>query len=116
MAPQRGFCFDCGKWSFLLKKRCYLCFRKHDAENKPPVNHFEHRAARRGWGDSEPSRSGQLPAEPTDAVPGSDEKKEVLAKRAEEGTLLHHPQDVSYKFILRRVGIFFGRVVNERDE
>jgi hypothetical protein len=34
-----------------------------------------------------------LPAEPTDALPGSEEKIRVLAQRAERGEQLWHPLD-----------------------
>jgi hypothetical protein len=47
--------------------------------------------ARRGVGDfnGEP----RLPPTPTDALPGSPEKVEVLMERAHLGVALWHPQD-----------------------
>jgi hypothetical protein len=36
---------------------------------------------------------GKLPAEPTQARPGSEEKILVLMARAEQGVALHHPED-----------------------
>jgi hypothetical protein len=39
------------------------------------------------------SGCGKLPAEPTKARPGSEEKILVLMARAEQGVALHHPED-----------------------
>jgi hypothetical protein len=41
------------------------------------------------------SGHGRLPAEPTDAVPGTEKKIRVLMARAERGEALFHPRDAT---------------------
>lgn len=50
--------------------------------------------ARRGVGNV--AGDGPLPAEPTDAPPGSLEKMRVMYQRAVRGEQLHHPLDNGY--------------------
>jgi hypothetical protein len=51
--------------------------------------------ARRGVGLKRPKLGERLPATPTRAIPGSEEKIKILAKRAAASLDLFHPEDLS---------------------
>ena len=72
------------------RRLCYRCWREPGILDRfPPLA----RSVRGlGFGPG----SGRLPAEPTQALPGSDEKIEVLAQRAARGEALFHPQDARH--------------------
>jgi hypothetical protein len=66
---------------------CWACYYAPGVRQMyPPTSPY----ARRGSGNGPAPRP--LP-EPTAALPGTPEKVEVLAARAEAGELLHHPDD-----------------------
>lgn len=71
----RGLCRDC----YYTPAVCALY---------PPTSKY----ARKGTGIGHRTRA-PLPAEPTRATPGTPEKMAVLARRAERGEQLFHPED-----------------------
>lgn len=68
---------------------CWGCYyRPGVKELYPPTSKY----AQRGVGNLTGERP--LPAEPTDAEPGTDEKIAVMVERAKRGESLFHPEDV----------------------
>jgi len=65
---------------------CRLCRRLPQLAARFPVRRYE--AAHPSW-----RRPGPIAPEPTDALPGSDEKKRVMEERARRGFLVLHPLD-----------------------
>lgn len=69
---------------------CWACYYTPSVRQQYVVRT---RCGRRGLG----GRPGRKPAlEPTDALPGSEEKIRVLMKRAERGQELWHPHDATF--------------------
>lgn len=71
---------------------CYTCYQDGAirAQHKGAIGHgIEGQRVRPGK---------RLPAEPTTALPGSEEKIRVLEARAARGEQLHHPQDAKIAF------------------
>jgi hypothetical protein len=71
-----------------------LCWRCH---RDPAVRALYPPSAARQARRSRPDQCGgyALPGQPTDAVPGSEEKIRVLAERAAQGVCLWHPLDAT---------------------
>ena len=85
-------CIHCGKKKLNRPRGlCWTCYYAPGVkELYPPTSKY----ARRGVGGD--NSSSPLPAEPTDAMPGSEEKIAVLLARAERGESLFHPGDVRH--------------------
>ena len=84
MPTVRGACRRCGVVKSLAGRGlCKWCHQHHKHEYPKP-------SYERWVGGNPPPR---LPAEPTDALPGSAAKLAVMAARAEAGFALHHPDD-----------------------
>lgn len=67
---------------------CFRCYYTPGIRDRYPSESRFVRPGVRDWYYRAP-----LPVEPTDAVPGSAEKVEVLAKRVDERVQLWHPGD-----------------------
>jgi hypothetical protein len=67
-----------------------LCWRCSYTPGVPALYASTSRGGRRGVGNT---AGGFAPCEPTDAEPGTGEKVEVLAGRAERGEQLFHLED-----------------------
>ena len=57
-------------------------------EDEPAEDATESVTAVLGW-----VRKAKLPSEPTDAVPGTEQKIDILTERAARGEILFHPHD-----------------------
>lgn len=86
-AKPRPPCRRCGKPATRPRGLCWSCYHSPARDAFPSTSKF----ARRGVAD----RVGDppLPAEPTGALPGSEEKLRVLEARAAARVRLWHPQD-----------------------
>lgn len=75
---------------------CWTCYYTPGVRSLYPSTS---KYARRGVRDFVISVVGspRLPPEPTTALPGSEEKIEVLAERARLGVSLWHPDDFTYE-------------------
>ncbi len=79
---------------------CWSCYYTPGVrELYPSTSKF----ARRGVGDF--NGTAILPTEPTDALPGSAQKVEILAQRALLGVSLWHPLDAPMDVESRRLGV-----------
>jgi hypothetical protein len=67
---------------------CWSCYYRPGVRDQYPSTS---KYARRGVSDF--NGQSKLSAEPTDALPGSEEKVAILAERARLGLSLWHPQD-----------------------
>jgi hypothetical protein len=76
-----------------LCKECYLIqeIREQIFKNGKTKNSLECIA------QQEATFLGSLPPEPTNAIPGSDEKIRVMEERRRKGYSLHHPYDLKYQ-------------------
>jgi hypothetical protein len=73
---------------------CFTCHRRPEVRAKYPVGSAAGANAiyaKRAEPDT--NRQKPLPAEPTDAPPGSEEKMQVMRERLRAGFQLHHPGD-----------------------
>jgi hypothetical protein len=51
-----------------------------------------------------------LPKEPTDAIPGTEEKIAILTRRAAQGEQLFHPEDMRLRPFKLRCGVVTGKL------
>lgn len=87
---QRAMCLHCRRrLAVRPRKLCFPCHGTPGVRERYPVAASHH--AKRGVGNH---NHGRLPAEPTSAVPGSEEKIRILCERARRGESLFHPLDV----------------------
>jgi hypothetical protein len=70
------------------RRLCWHCYELPAIRDLYPPTH---ECARRGVGNG--NRNACLPAEPTSALPGSEEKVLVMIERAERRESLFHPRD-----------------------
>lgn len=77
-------CQHCGRLT-RRRKLCWSCSQKRSVRlaHTPTCRHTGHGLNARG----------KLPDQPTDAVPGSEDKLRVLEQRAARGERLDHPDD-----------------------
>lgn len=87
----RVLCRHCELKPAYKRGLCYACHRMPDVLALFPSR------VDLGYALVDPSR---LPAEPTDAPPGSKAKLDVLIARARAGERLHHPLDRTYWTVL----------------
>lgn len=70
---------------------CWSCYYSPAADQYGPISKYGNRGA--GNRNKEKVEHVGTPSEPTSAVPGTDEKIEVFARRAEQKVDLTHPFD-----------------------
>lgn len=87
--PPELRCRHCQTRKAKHRRLCDRCGRDPAIRCLYPTSKF----ARRAEPDTHATRP--LPAEPTDALPGTEDKLRVLADRAARREQLHHPRDVS---------------------
>ena len=79
---------------------CWSCYYTPGVRDLyPSTSKF----ARRGVSDY--NGDGQLPTEPTSALPGSAEKVAILEARAARGESLWHPHDAPMDIESRKLGV-----------
>lgn len=76
--------------AFRARGLCWGCYEVGSIRKLyPPSTHNP------GRGPVDITGGTTLPAEPTDAMPGSERKISVMEKRAEKRVCLFHPEDIS---------------------
>ncbi len=70
---------------------CWTCYQDRDIRGLYPLAPMKRDAGRRGLGRE--NKTGALPAEPTNAQPGTEAKIVVLMARVAQGVALWHPDD-----------------------
>lgn len=83
-------CRDCGKTPAKSPRGlCWVCYRTPSVRARYPISA---KYGRKTW----PKYTALPPAEPTQAIPGTPEKIEVLQSRASQGVELHHEWDATF--------------------
>lgn len=93
--PKQGhaYCDFCGEHRRILRLGlCYICYYSPQIRKKYKEDRDEDRKY--------PTEQipYPLPAQPTDAQPGTEAKIEVMAERVARKEALHHPHDCNYHF------------------
>lgn len=94
-------CQHCGKRvASRGRGLCWSCYEKTDIRSRY--------SCRKGYYPRQPAEGNDdFPIEPTEHMPGTAEKIEVLRQRAEAMAPLHHPQDAGQEESFSQAG--FGR-------
>ena len=88
-------CLLCGKIkAHKSRNLCLACYQR--PESKPLKIKIRHRVERDTVELPPPT---EMPDSPTDALPGSQEKIEVMSRRYQSGKHLHHPDDAVINFM-----------------
>lgn len=106
---ERPKCRHCGlKFSSRPRGLCWTCYYTPGVPDQyPSTSPYAYR------GIANDNSSSPLPAEPTGAAPGSEEKIRILCERAARGELLFHPGDARLPRPARTRGAY--RVVGSDD-
>lgn len=82
-------CRHCQRLPNRCRGLCWVCYHRPEIRQHYPLP--PNRQTRCGHGSA--NRRAVLPPTPTDALPGSEEKIQILAERARLGQQLFHPDD-----------------------